>query len=613
MGLSLVSRFNREGANRNQRKSSAAAMASVSSDGSRATEGQALALDELLGDFEVKQRGLLLVAIDKAVDKAMKKQSEMLDAVKTKVEARHRQAVDELRDEMARTQPSFLDTVIGRTLSAENNAGLASWIADGALKEQALSYISKLRSHLEAGQGNAFRSDFEALLTVYMEYLKIPMTRGNRLNNRMEDLHEALYNKADYNDDLVNLVYRVRWGCQGVRSIGNARSHDATLLSESETLELCGCISAIGAAMPTLTLAFDVCKRKPDAPPLPSDAKLSMNGNSSGVDMAMLAQLRQAAGDSGGDQGSFDFDFIIQLMANNGINVNSAMQSPPQLFQDSQPNRVPSLPPGFSNGSLGLSSQGLFGSQGLSGQGLSGQGLSSQGLSSQGLSSQSLSSQSLSSQAPPLPPGPPGLDLNSLNLNSLNGLNLNGNSTQAPSLSRLGSIGSTTSNSSQQPPLPPGYNDNSGGVWSNPPLPTGSPQKQPPLPPGSESPLRSPHPLRAESPTKSASQPPLPPGADSPQSEWLKLHLLVLSRNRVTCLLKRCWPSCQRSRSITTDRLNCPRRAIVSVRPCLLACLIIWTSCPRRRCVRSCQATTQRVRCRTRTSRSWRTTRCTSA
>ncbi|KAE9008172.1 hypothetical protein PR001_g16779 [Phytophthora rubi] len=502
-------------------------MASVSSDGSRATE--ALALDELLGDFEVKQRGLLLVAIDKAVDKAMKKQSEMLDAVKSKVEARHRQAVDELRDEVARTQPSLLDTLIGRTLSAESNAGLASWIADGALRDQALGFLYKLRSHLESGQGNAFRSDFEALLAVYMEFLQIPMARGNRLNNRIEDLHEALYSKADYNDDLVNLVYRVRWGCQGVRSIGNARSHDAAPLSESETLELCGCFSAIGAAMPTLALEFDVCKRKPDAPPLPSDAKPARNGNSSGVDMAMLAQLRQAAGGSGGDQTSFDFDFIIQLMANNGINVNSTMQSPPQLFQDPQPNRVPSLPPGFSNGGLGLSSQGLFGqglsSQGLSGQSLSGQSLSSQGLSGQSLSSQglsslssqSLSSQSLSSQAPPLPLS---LDLNSLNLNGLNGLN--GSSTQAPSLSRLGSIGSTTSNSSQQPPLPPGYNDNSGGVWSNPPLPTssGSPQRpptQPPLPPGSDSPLRSPYSLRAVSPMKSASQPPLPPGAESPQ------------------------------------------------------------------------------------------------
>ncbi|GMF30761.1 unnamed protein product [Phytophthora fragariaefolia] len=511
-------------------------MASVSSDGSRAADGHALALDELLGDFELKQRGLLLVAIDKAVDKAMKKQSEMLDAVKSKVEARHRQAVDDLRDEMARTQPSVLDAVIGRTLSAESNAGLASWIADGDLKDQALAFIAKLRGHLEAGQGNAFRSDFEALLTVYMEFLKIPMTRGNRLNNRIEDFHEALYFKADYNDDLVNLVYRTRWGCQGVRSIGNARSHDATPLSESEVLELCGCFSAIGAAMPTLALEFDVCKRKVDAPPLPSDSNISMNGNAPNVDMAMLAQLRQAAGSNGGDQ--TPFDFIIKLMANNGINVNSTMQSPSQLFQESQPNRVPPLPPGFSNGSLsqslsghellsqGLSSQGIpslgLSTQSLSGHDLLGLGLSNQGTSSQSLSNQSLSSQSLSGQAPPLPPGPPGLDLNSLNLNTLNGLN--GSSTQAPSLSRLGSIGSTTSNSSQQPPLPPGYNDNTGGVWSNPPLPTssGSPQKHPPLPPGSESPLRSPHPLRANSPMKSTSQSHLAPGAESPQKRLVQ-------------------------------------------------------------------------------------------
>ncbi|GMF10824.1 unnamed protein product [Phytophthora lilii] len=171
-------------------------MASVSSDGSRAGEPGALALDELLGDFEDRQRGLLLVAIDKA----MKKQSEMLDAVKSQVEERHRRALDDMRDELARTQPSLVDGVIARTLSSENNSGLVSWIGDADKKGQALAVIHKLRSHLESGQGNAFRSDFEALLVVYMEYLKIPMTRGNRLNNRIEDLHESLYLKADYNN-----------------------------------------------------------------------------------------------------------------------------------------------------------------------------------------------------------------------------------------------------------------------------------------------------------------------------------------------------------------------------------------------------------------------------
>ncbi|ETO79835.1 hypothetical protein F444_05551 [Phytophthora nicotianae P1976] len=463
-------------------------MASMSSDGSGAGGGEILALGELLSDFEVKQRGLLLMAIDKAVDKAMKKQGEMLDVIKAQVETHHRQAVDKIRDEVARTQPSLLESVISKTLSVESNAGLAQWINDEAKKSQALEYISKLRNHLQVGQGNAFRSDFEALLVVYMEFLKVPMVRGSRLNNRIEDFHEALYQKADFNDDLVNLVYRVRWGCQGVRSIGNARSHDATPLSESEILELCGCFSAIGAAMPTLALEFEACKPKtsPSSPSLTSDSNLSLNGNS-GVDMAMLQQLRQAAGGNGNDQ--TPFDFIIQLMANNGISVNSSMQSP-SLFQDSNQssNRSTTLPPGFSNGTL----------SGLS------------------------SSQGLSVQAPPLPPGPPGLS--GLDLSSLNGLN--GSSTQAPSLSRLGSIGSTTSNSSRDaPPLPPGYSDNSSNVWSQPPLPPGSnsPQKsalQPPLPPGPESPLQIS--LRAESPLKSSSQPLLPPSAESPQTRSLQ-------------------------------------------------------------------------------------------
>ncbi|KAH7476515.1 hypothetical protein PRIC1_000524 [Phytophthora ramorum] len=481
--------------------------------------GHVLAMGELLSDFESKQRGLLLMAIDKAVDKAMKKQSELLGAIQTQVEQRHLQAVDALRDDLSRTQPSLVQQLMQQTLDVANNAGLVNWIGDESKKSQALEYILKLRSHLEAGQGNAFRSDFEALLAVYMEHLQIPMTRGSRLNNRIEDLYEALFEKAGANDDLVNLVHRVRWACFGVRAIGNARSHDAALLSEGEILELCGCFSAIGAGMPTLALKFDV----PVTPPLPSEFNLPMNGNST-VDMAMLAQLRQAAGSTSSDQ--TPFDFIIQLMTNNGFNVNAAA-SPP-TFQGTQANRPSSLPPGFGNDSFSLSGQapplppgppGLNGSNNLSLSTASGLNLNgSNTLNLDSSSSLSLNgSSSLSSS---------GLNLSSLNLNGLNGLN--GSSTQAPSLSRLGSIGSTSSNSSQQPPLPPGYNDNSGSVWSQPPLPpsTGSPQKiltQPPLPLGYESPQeRSPHPLRAESPMKSSLQPPLPPSAESPQKRLMQ-------------------------------------------------------------------------------------------
>ncbi|KAG7397281.1 hypothetical protein PHYBOEH_000975 [Phytophthora boehmeriae] len=187
-----------------------------------------LALDDLLVDFKTQQRELLLLAVDKAITSAIVNQSEMLDAVKSKVEARHRQAVDELRSELQKTQPSLLDQVIAQTLTVDLNPGLTSWIQDQDKKDEARDCIKKLQEHLKGRQGNAFRSDFEALLVVYMDFLQIPMTRGARLNFRIEDFKEALHEKAT--DELLNLVYRVRWGCNGVRTIGNARSHDATPL-----------------------------------------------------------------------------------------------------------------------------------------------------------------------------------------------------------------------------------------------------------------------------------------------------------------------------------------------------------------------------------------------
>lgn len=451
-----------------------------------------LALNDLISDFEVKQRGLLLMSIDKAIDKAMKKQSEMLDVIKAHVETRHRVAIDEYRDEITRTQPSLVESVIRKTLGVESNAGLVDWISDDVKKRQALEFIRKLRSHLASRQGNAFRSDFESLLVVYMDVLNISMMRGSRLNNRIEDLHEALISKADHSDDLVNLVYRVRWGCQGVRSIGNARSHHASPLSESEILELCGCFSAIGAAMPTLALKFDVCNSN-KSPNLPgsSDHDKSINSNSN-VDLTMLQQLHQAANNTGNDLQS-PFDFIIQLMANNGISTNPNIQSS-TYFQDKQSTDCTSslnLSPGFSNGTFASLS------------------------SCQGMST---SPDSLSTQTSSLSTGQSGLT--DLDLTNLNGLN--GGSTLTPPLSRLGSIGSTASTSSRDtPPLPPGYNDTYGSVWSQQPLSisSGSPNKALPssLRPGAESPLhRSSHLLRSDS--SPSSSPPLPLSVESPHT-----------------------------------------------------------------------------------------------
>ncbi|KAL7694384.1 hypothetical protein Plhal304r1_c002g0009041 [Plasmopara halstedii] len=438
-----------------------------------------LALGDLLNDFEVKQRGVMLMAVDKAMVKVMKKQSEMLDVIKSHVETRHRVAMDDSRDKAICTQPSLLESIIDKTLS---NAGLVCWIINELKQNQALEYINKLRSHLESGQRNAFRNDFEGLLDVYMDVLSITKTRGSRLINRIEDLYEALYLKAEYDADLVNLVYRVRWGCRGVNLISNTRQHHASLLSENEVLELCGCFSAIGEAMSTLALEFNACKSKdsPTSSPVSTDSGNSMNGNIE-LELAMLPQHRQAANVDTNDLDS-PFDFVTQLMANNGINANSIMQSPTYFQGDQSIHQKSShnFLPGFSNTTFG--------------------DLSSSQVLSTSLGNISAQTSSLATETPDLS----GLDLTDL-------IGLNGGSKLSPSLSRLGSIGSTASNSSREtPPLPQGYNDTYGSVWSQPPLPksTNSPQNsQPPLPPRANN-------LLHQS-SYSLSQPSLPSNAES--------------------------------------------------------------------------------------------------
>lgn len=277
-----------------------------------------LALDDMLSDFELTQRRALLTSVDKAIDTVMKQQGAMLVKIKETAQVRHEQALAELRDELAQQQPSLVDTLIARTLDVEKNPGLLNWIHDDAAKEEAFECVLKLRGHLEARQGNAFRSDFENLLVVYMAFLRISMARGSRLGSRIEDFQDALQKQAGRSDDLANLMFRVRWACYGVRTIGNARSHDASPLTESEILELCGCFSAIGASMPTLSQEFDVCK--PQLPMAPAASDVNGTGNGSAT-ASGLEQLAQQLGVS------VSPELLLQLLTSSINNNNGASSS----------------------------------------------------------------------------------------------------------------------------------------------------------------------------------------------------------------------------------------------------------------------------------------------
>ncbi|CAH0489430.1 unnamed protein product [Peronospora farinosa] len=465
-------------------------MTVIRSPDNKSDNGQVIALNDMWNDFETKQRGFLRMEMEKAVTKTINKQSEMFEALRSKIETRHCNALKELRDDILRPEPSLLETFMSRTLDVQKNTGLVSWINDDKKKKLVQMYVPKLRNYLESGHANAFRSEFEALLVVYMECLEIPMKSGSRLSNRIEDLHQGLLNKAGSNGDLINLVHRVRWACFGVRAICNVRSHETNVLSENEILELCACFSAIGAAMPTLVLEFQVCQQPSVTASSSSSSAMSSPTNSNlEMGLAMLAQLRQSPDDKN-DQTSFDYMF--QLMTNNGSTASTTR------LEESQMNQPSSLPLGFHDDGFSLSSQDSLQSRSPDWNDLNLTSLSLNGLS---------------------------LNNSTVNSSTFNSLSFDKNDSagiQTPSLSRLGSIGSISSigsNFSQQPSFPLGYDDNSSGFWSQPPLPrsSGSPYRISTQPPKYESlQTRPPYLLRATSPMRSSLQSIVQSSAESP-------------------------------------------------------------------------------------------------
>ena len=224
-----------------------------------------LALNEMLIDFEMKQRGLLLVAIDTALNDAMKQQSAMLQAIRSKViDTRLNGAAAAAAAAVAAAataERSMMTAVISRTMDVQTNTGLVSWIKDDRKKQLVVTHLATLRTCLEAGRGVAFRSAFDALVVVYMECLEIPMLSGSRRSSPMDELQQGLLDKAGDNGTLIILVHRVYWACFGVRAICAVRARDTHVLSENEMLELCACFSAIGAEMPTLALEFQACQQ----------------------------------------------------------------------------------------------------------------------------------------------------------------------------------------------------------------------------------------------------------------------------------------------------------------------------------------------------------------
>lgn len=170
----------------------------------------------------------------------------------------------------------------------------------------------------------------------------------------IDNFQKAL-ERAASTDDLKSLVNRVKWACYGVRTIGNARSHDATPLSDSEMLELCSCFSALGAAMPTLALEFEVAKASAAPPPSwmdETEVSTAPSSTHSSADLSTLDQLCQLAGSNG--SGSGNLERILQLLAmnlnannGNGTQATETAPAPPPLPS------LPLGPQGLANGSRG--------------------------------------------------------------------------------------------------------------------------------------------------------------------------------------------------------------------------------------------------------------------
>jgi hypothetical protein len=106
--------------------------------------------------------------------------------------------------------------------------------------------------------GNYVRSEFQVLITFFMECLGIFNEPRLYLNDVCRNLKTVLHAKlGGIGSELNNAARSVNRACYGVRDITNQYSHPpAQPMGDANMHELCGLFQALGFAMPTIAAEF---------------------------------------------------------------------------------------------------------------------------------------------------------------------------------------------------------------------------------------------------------------------------------------------------------------------------------------------------------------------
>lgn len=236
-----------------------------------------------LRNKELMQRGLL----QSIVDEVYMKESKMIDQIKEHVMDTQAQLLSQYARASKR---QVVDELVDATFAKNTMHGLVDWIPDDEAHTKAARLLADMQFALENKNGNDLRTNFDFLLSLYMEILHVrPVLEdlyqggplGNRISSDMRNYLMAIQrfkidssgsgsnsssptsvsglngaNMRGPNATLDTDAQRLLGACFSILNIGNWASHNTGDLSYFKIVEVCGAIGALSETLPPIYNAY---------------------------------------------------------------------------------------------------------------------------------------------------------------------------------------------------------------------------------------------------------------------------------------------------------------------------------------------------------------------
>ncbi|GLE09248.1 hypothetical protein PINS_up020851 [Pythium insidiosum] len=146
-------------------------------------------------------------------------------------------------------QLSTVEQVVNLAFGDED--GLVNWMEDPQSRDNASAILAEFKLYTLAKRGNDCRSQFDLLLPIYMRELGMTPPIPEWPSARIAALQAHLLPSNSYDGDTQSKVqrHRIIWACNGIRNVGNERSHASGDLSDDEILEICASVRALSRSL----------------------------------------------------------------------------------------------------------------------------------------------------------------------------------------------------------------------------------------------------------------------------------------------------------------------------------------------------------------------------